>query len=149
MELALGLLVLVAVVCAGSALGRKLNISVPLLLVLAGVAGSFLPFIPPIELNPELVLIGLLPPLLYAAALRTSLFDFGFLGQIGAVPGWPGADVYPPQPMVGQVRAVLDRYAANGGTYREEVLANCGHSPHIEHTDDFRRLFFAFLAGVE
>src|SRR6478736_870186 len=77
MELALGLLVLVAVVCAASALGRKLNVSVPLLLVLAGVAGSFLPFIPPIELNPELVLIGLLPPLLYAAALRTSLFDFG------------------------------------------------------------------------
>src|SRR6478609_1863214 len=77
MELALGLLVLVAVVCAASALGRKLNVSVPLLLVLAGVAGSFLPFIPPIELNPELVLIGLLPPLLYAAALHTSLFDFG------------------------------------------------------------------------
>lgn len=77
MELALGLLVLVAVVCAGSALGRKLNVSVPLLLVLAGVAGSFLPFVPRIELNPELVLVGLLPPLLYAAALRTSLFDFG------------------------------------------------------------------------
>jgi CPA1 family monovalent cation:H+ antiporter len=77
MEVALGLLVLVAVVCAGSALGRKLNVSVPLLLVLAGVAGSFLPFVPPIELNPELVLVGLLPPLLYAAALRTSLFDIG------------------------------------------------------------------------
>ena len=77
MEVALGLLVLVAVVCAGSALGRKLNVSVPLLLVLAGVAGSFLPFVPPIDLNPELVLGGLLPPLLYAAALRTSLFDFG------------------------------------------------------------------------
>ena len=77
MEIALGLLVIVAVVCAGSALGRKLNISVPLLLVLAGVAASFLPFVPHIELNPELVLVGLLPPLLYAAALRTSLFDFG------------------------------------------------------------------------
>ncbi|MDQ0689423.1 NhaP-type Na+/H+ or K+/H+ antiporter [Arthrobacter sp. W4I7] len=76
MEIALGLLVLVAVVCAGSALGRKLNISVPLLLVLAGVIGSFLPFVPDIELNPEVVLVGLLPPLLYAAALRTSLFDF-------------------------------------------------------------------------
>ncbi len=77
MEIALGLLVLVAVICACSALGRKLNFSVPLLLVLAGVAGSFLPFVPPIELNPELVLVGLLPPLLYAAALRTSLFDIG------------------------------------------------------------------------
>jgi len=77
MDIALGLLVLVAVVCAGSALGRKLDISVPLLLVLAGVAGSFIPFVPDIELNPEMVLVGLLPPLLYAAALRTSLFDFG------------------------------------------------------------------------
>ncbi|MEC5181593.1 Na+/H+ antiporter [Arthrobacter sp. CG_A4] len=77
MDVALGLLVLVAVVCAGSALGRKINVSVPLLLVLAGVAGSFLPFVPRIELNPELVLVGLLPPLLYAAALKTSLFDFG------------------------------------------------------------------------
>ena len=77
MEVALGLLVLVAVVCAGSALGRTINVSVPLLLVLAGVAGSFLPFVPRIELNPELVLVGLLPPLLYAAALKTSLFDFG------------------------------------------------------------------------
>ncbi len=77
----------------------------------------------------------------------TSLFDFGFLGQLGAVPGWPGAETYPPQPMVGQVRAVLDRYAANGGNYREEVLADCGHSPHIERPADFRRLLFAFLAG--
>lgn len=76
MGIALGLLVIVAVVCAGSAVGRRFNIPVPLLLVLAGVAGSFLPFIPPVELNPELVLVGLLPPLLYAAAFRTSLFDF-------------------------------------------------------------------------
>ncbi len=77
MEIALGLLVLVAVVCAVSALGRKINASVPLLLVAVGVVGSFLPFIPRIELNPELVLVGVLPPLLYAAALRTSLYDFG------------------------------------------------------------------------
>src|SRR6478735_1673108 len=76
MDIALGLLVIVAVVCAGSAIGRRFNIPVPLLLILAGVAASFLPFIPPVELNPELVLVGLLPPLLYAAAFRTSLFDF-------------------------------------------------------------------------
>ena len=76
MDVALGLLALVAIVCAGSALGRKINVSVPLLLVLAGVLCSFLPFVPRIELNPELVLVGLLPPLLYAAALQTSLFDF-------------------------------------------------------------------------
>ena len=28
----------------------------------------------------------------------TSLFDLAYLGSIGAVPGWPGADVMPPQP---------------------------------------------------
>ncbi|MCU1532717.1 MAG: Na+/H+ antiporter [Arthrobacter sp.] len=76
MEVALGLLFLVAIVCAVSALGRKINVSVPLLLVLVGVLCSFLPFVPRFELDPELVLIGLLPPLLYAAALQTSLFDF-------------------------------------------------------------------------
>src|SRR5205823_4704844 len=62
----------------------------------------------------------------------TSLFDFGFLGQSGFVPGWPGAEVYPPQPMKLQTRAVLNAYKANGGQYREALLADCGHSPHIE-----------------
>jgi CPA1 family monovalent cation:H+ antiporter len=38
--------------------------------------GSYLPFIPDVELTPEVVLVGFLPPLLYAAALRTSLIDF-------------------------------------------------------------------------
>ena len=65
----------------------------------------------------------------------TSFFDFGFLGQIGAVPGWPGVDAYPPQPMKTQVRTVLERYKANGGEYREAQLAECGHSPHIEKHD--------------
>ncbi|MFO5197605.1 hypothetical protein RCL06_24735, partial [Salmonella enterica subsp. enterica serovar Typhimurium] len=27
-----------------------------------------------------------------------SLFDMGTLGALGAVPGWPGAEIYPPQP---------------------------------------------------
>jgi CPA1 family monovalent cation:H+ antiporter len=76
MDVALGLVSLVAVVCAGSALGRRLNLSVPLVLVAAGVAGSYLPFIPPVILIPDLVLTGILPPLLYAAALRTSVLDF-------------------------------------------------------------------------
>jgi pimeloyl-ACP methyl ester carboxylesterase len=70
----------------------------------------------------------------------TSLFDFGYLGQLGAVPGWPGADVYPPQPMLGQLRALLNAYQAQGGQYREEVIANCGHSPHIEQPEVVQRL---------
>ncbi len=75
----------------------------------------------------------------------TSLFDFGYLGQIGAVPGWPGAEIYPPQPMVSQMRAVLEAYQERGGRYREEVIPNCGHCPHIEKPEAFRKLVFAFL----
>ncbi|MGB8343365.1 MAG: alpha/beta hydrolase [Ktedonobacteraceae bacterium] len=75
----------------------------------------------------------------------TSLFDFGFLGQLGAVPGWPGADIYPPQPMVTQLRTVFDRYQANGGHYREVVLLDCGHSPHVEKQEDVLKLFSEFV----
>ena len=75
----------------------------------------------------------------------TSALDFGTLGQLGYVPGWPGADVYPPQPMVSQTRAVLDQYQAAGGRYAEAVIADCGHSPLIEKPEEFRRRFFAFL----
>jgi pimeloyl-ACP methyl ester carboxylesterase len=67
----------------------------------------------------------------------TSAFDLAFLGSIGAVPGWPGAEEFPPQPMVGQTRAVLDRYAAAGGTYREVVFPEVGHSPHVERPQEF------------
>ena len=75
----------------------------------------------------------------------TSLLDFGFLGQIDAVPGWPGPEVYPPQPMVSQMRAVLDEYASRGGGYREEVIPECGHTPHVEKPEVFRRLLLDFL----
>jgi pimeloyl-ACP methyl ester carboxylesterase len=77
----------------------------------------------------------------------TSLLDFGTLGQLGYVPGWPGAEVFPSQPMVSQLRAVLGRYAANGGRYDEVVVADCGHSPHIEKPEEFRRALLAFLAA--
>lgn len=70
----------------------------------------------------------------------TSLFDFGTLGQLGIVPGWPGAEVYPPQPMLAQTRAVLERYQANGGRYREEVMVDTGHSPYIEQPEAFATL---------
>ena len=66
----------------------------------------------------------------------TSVFDLAFLGSVGAVPGWPGDD-FPPQPMVTQTRSVLDRYAATGGAYREVVLPDVGHSPHVERPHEF------------
>jgi pimeloyl-ACP methyl ester carboxylesterase len=73
-----------------------------------------------------------------------SMFDFGVLGELGVVPGWPGADVYPPQPMVGQMRHVLERYAGGGGAWRELVFDACGHGPHVEKHDEFVAALHAF-----
>lgn len=79
----------------------------------------------------------------------TSFFDFGFLGQIGAVPGWPGAEVYPPQPMKTQIRTVLDLYRENGGAYREVEMADCGHSPCIEKPQEVLELVDSFVQKYE
>jgi pimeloyl-ACP methyl ester carboxylesterase len=93
------------------------------------------------------------PPVLWVRGAEdqivsdTSLFELGFLGKLGAVPGWPGDEIYPPQPMVGQIRAVLERYAANGGSFRELVFAECGHSPYIEKPEAFNAAFHAQLKG--
>ncbi|HJQ46838.1 MAG TPA: Na+/H+ antiporter [Amycolatopsis sp.] len=75
MQLATWILVLVVVVLVVTGIARRLDWSPPLLLVLVGVAGSFVPGVPAYELDPELVLVGLLPPLLYASAIRTSLVE--------------------------------------------------------------------------
>src|SRR5215469_9946205 len=75
----------------------------------------------------------------------TSLFDFGFLGQLGAVLVWPGAVLYPPQPMKAQMRTVLENYRANGGQYQEVVLSDCGHSPHIEKQAEVLKRFTEFV----
>lgn len=69
----LGLLVAVA---ALALLARKLSIPYPILLVLGGVGLAFVPGIKPIRLQPELVFVIFLPPLLFPAALFTSWRDF-------------------------------------------------------------------------
>ena len=75
----------------------------------------------------------------------TSFFEMGYLGQVGAVPGWPGAEIYPPQPMKAQTRRVLDRYRINGGEVHEEVLSDCGHSPHLEKPEEVVHIFTNFV----
>ena len=64
-----------------------------------------------------------------------SMFDLATLGELGAVPGWPGADVMPPQPMETQFRSVLERYAAHGGRWREVELDGVGHGIPLEVPD--------------
>lgn len=74
-----------------------------------------------------------------------SFFDLGTLGQLGYVPGWPGAEVYPPQPMVGQTRAVLEKYQAQGGAFKEVVIADAGHTPYVEKPAEFLAALSAHL----
>ncbi|MBC7867402.1 MAG: cation:proton antiporter, partial [Gloeobacteraceae cyanobacterium ES-bin-316] len=57
-------------------ISQKIKISYPILLVLAGLAIGFIPGMPNVELDPEIVFLIFLPPLLYAAAWNTSWKDF-------------------------------------------------------------------------
>src|SRR5436190_2160125 len=64
----------VVTVAVSGATGR-LGWSTPIALVAVGAAVSFIPAVPTIELDPELILYGVIPPLLFAAAIRTSVRD--------------------------------------------------------------------------
>jgi CPA1 family monovalent cation:H+ antiporter len=66
----LGLLVGAAALLA---LAPVLRMPVPILLVLGGVILGFIPGLPEISLPPDVVLVGVLPPLLYSGAFFTSL----------------------------------------------------------------------------
>jgi pimeloyl-ACP methyl ester carboxylesterase len=71
----------------------------------------------------------------------------GTLGSMGLIPEWPGMEAYPPQPMVGQIRHVLKKYEAVGGSYEEVVIQDAGHAPFIEKPDEFNALLQGHLGG--
>ena len=73
LEIILGLLVAVV---ALATLATRLKIPYPILLVLGGSALGFVPGLPPVVLDPELVFLLFLPPLLYVSAIFTSWRDF-------------------------------------------------------------------------
>lgn len=77
-----------------------------------------------------------------------SMLELGTLGQAGIVPGWPGEDVFPPQQMVSQIRGVLQRYAASGGSVRVEMFDGSGHGPLFDAEDRFTRVLHEFLAAA-
>ncbi len=82
------------------------------------------------------------------AVSDTAASDPGTLGSMGLIPGWPGADVYPPQPMLGQIRDVLEKYSTAGGFYKEVVIEDAGHVPFIEKAEEFNRLLHAHIASA-
>ena len=70
----LGVLGVVTIVAAG-AFSRKLGVAAPLILIVVGVAFSFIPGAP-VVIPGEVILIGLLPPILYSAAINVPVVDF-------------------------------------------------------------------------
>ena len=74
---ALELVLVLLVVTAGLAVAaQRLSVPYPILLVLGGLGLALVPGLPPVEVEPQLVLLIFLPPLLYAAAWTTSWRDF-------------------------------------------------------------------------
>lgn len=57
------------------AFSRRTGVATPLLLIGLGLAASYLPGVPDLHVEPELILAGVLPPLLYASAVRLPVLD--------------------------------------------------------------------------
>jgi len=76
MDLTLLSIVGVLVIVAVSAISPRIGIAAPLSLVAAGVALSYAPGVPTIDVEPEIILAGVLPPLLYAASVNMPAMDF-------------------------------------------------------------------------
>src|ERR1043165_3259458 len=72
-EIFVGLLLAVAVLAL---VARKLTIPYPILVVIGGLLLGLIPKLPKVRLDPELVFLFVLPPLLFPAALFTSWRDF-------------------------------------------------------------------------
>ncbi|MCQ6960692.1 Na+/H+ antiporter [Mucilaginibacter aquariorum] len=67
---------ILAVMIGLSAIADKVKLPYPVLLIIAGIAVGFIPSIPHIELNPEIIFLIFLPPLLYDAAFNISFKTF-------------------------------------------------------------------------
>jgi monovalent cation/hydrogen antiporter len=72
------LVLLLAVVAAVAVLAARLKIPPAILLVLTGVVLALVPGLPTLELAPELVLLLVLPPVIYASAVAMSWREFRF-----------------------------------------------------------------------
>jgi NhaP-type Na+/H+ or K+/H+ antiporter len=97
-----GLLIVVVmgllVISAAATLGPRLGFAAPLLLVVVGIGASLLPFVPEVHVEPEWILSGVLPPLLYSAAVSmpsmnfrrefTAISGLSFVLVVGVVFAW-------------------------------------------------------------
>ncbi len=76
-----------------------------------------------------------------------SLSDPGQQGQLQLRPGWPGVDVFPPQPLLTEVQVALDQYEKRGGQVTRLVFDDVGHTPYLERPLEFRAALVEQLGG--
>lgn len=77
--------VAVMAIAGAAVLGPRIGVAAPLVLVVLGIVASLLPFIPDAEIDPEWILAGVLPPLLYSSAV--SMPSMNFRREFGAISG--------------------------------------------------------------
>lgn len=70
------ILVIMALMIGASGIAGKIGLPVPVFLLLVGIGIGFVPAMPAIELNPEIIMLLFLPPLLYDAAFNISFKEF-------------------------------------------------------------------------
>ena len=94
---------------------------------------------------PQFVEAAIKPDLLWvygvddAVICNTSPSDAGTQGKLGLRSGWPGDEVFPPQPLLQQVKYALDQYEQHGGVVERLVMADVGHSPFLERSGEFQQ----------
>ncbi|MBB5873715.1 CPA1 family monovalent cation:H+ antiporter [Allocatelliglobosispora scoriae] len=84
-ELLVVIVTALVVIAAATVVGPRLGIASPLVLVAVGVAASFLPMFTSVHIEPEWIIEGLLPPLLYSSAV--SMPTMNFRREFGAISG--------------------------------------------------------------
>jgi len=70
------ILFILAIMIGLSAMADKIKLPYPILLIVAGIGMGFIPILPPMEINPEIIFLIFLPPLLYDAAFNISFKEF-------------------------------------------------------------------------
>ena len=116
--------------------------------ILNALSGKFCNWSGIVDIDPK-------PPILWThgnldiVVADGSMLEMGTLGESGLVPGWPGAEEFPPQQMVSQIRSVLEAYQSAGGRVQMEMFEGSGHAPHIDAAGRWSEVFFDFLASVE
>jgi pimeloyl-ACP methyl ester carboxylesterase len=116
--------------------------------ILNALSGRYCSWSGIVDLDPK-------PPILWTHGTEDivvadgSAWEMGTLGKMGQVPGWPGEEAFPPQPMVTQIRMLLGRYLEAGGRVEVHMFEGSGHGPHVDAAERWSDLFFGFLDSAE